>query len=196
MPSAKESARRIRIDSLRQRYDNDASMRSVLFSISTIETALAGLAEKRATLEASGHFTPQGIFERLKEYREANATSLKPLLQRLENGAKAVLAGMTPKVDLPEDHARIFDHFQRSTPARRQEMLHAALAGRDPALAAVLAHPSNERYAELQPGVVNHLRARFTDAAANDDAREKLDAYAFANELLSETIADLSAEAH
>jgi hypothetical protein len=194
MPTAQQQARALRAAAIRRDFADDASVRVAINALTALDAGLADLAERRRHLEETKHFTAAGVHEKLKEFRGAQAKNLTDARDKLKPAAERLLAETQPKLELPQDAQRILDHFNAAPAAKRQELMHAALDGRDDDLARVLVHPSNRRFVDLQPQVLAHMERRFADGAAVEANRPRLEALQFIHQTLSDAIAELEQE--
>ncbi len=183
-----------RLADLRERLKDDDATRPAWNALQAIDAATSDLAARRESLSSTGLLTPAGVHSTLKEHRQQHAAALRKAKEAVRANAEKLLAATKGAVELPADHARLLTYWQTLPRGERDAALARAMAGRDPELAAVIAHSSNERFVRLAPSTLEVLRSRFADADAVAANEPRLHAHHIANEALDEALHTIGEE--
>jgi hypothetical protein len=188
---SKQAVRRLRLKSLRETLSDDKPSKAAFAAADAADAAREDLAQRRAQLIESGLYSPAGVEAQLASFKKEHAAKLRGQLDQLTTTAKSLITQGAPSVDLPADAQRILNHWTSLSVTQRNDALGRALSGRDPELAAVLAHPSNERYAGLTDNSLSLLRNQFTEDEVNEENAPRLQALSAAAEEISELLPTL-----
>lgn len=186
-----KSIRAIRLQQLRATHAEDAATKPAWQALQQVDAITADIDARRAALTEAGHLTAAGIYAELRPLREKHVKALRAAQDALKSSAEKLFTASQGTIELPADHQRILNFWTSLPPGERQSALVRAMSGKDPELAATLAHKSNERYVGLTPTTLQTLRSRYADSDTADAHVPRLAAHQIANEAVSETLATL-----